>query len=26
MKAIGFDQLLYILPIQPQQINLNRPL
>jgi len=26
MKAIGFDQPLYILPIQPQQINLNRPL
>jgi len=26
MKAIGFDQPLYILPNQPQQINLNHPL
>jgi len=25
MKAIGFDQSLYILPNQPQQINLNNP-
>jgi len=26
MKAIGFNQPLYILPNQPQQINLNHPL